>query len=135
MTDESDLDSGLRAALGGVRQHDIAETPAFGPMIARARVEAAAMLATVPNAATRGRTRPGLRAIVWGAPVVLAAGIGAILVVSDRMKDREFERVVSEWSASEVATQSPTDQLLVLPGSEFLGRLPAVGRPDSRRGM
>lgn len=135
MTDERDLDSGLRSALGGLRSRDAAQAPAFGPMIARARAVAAAIEAGLPGAGTRRTIRPGLRAVAWGTPLVLAAGIGAIVIVSDRARDREFERAVSEWSASEAVLQSPTDQLLVLPGSELLGRPPAVGRPDSRRGM
>jgi hypothetical protein len=135
MTDDRDLDAALRSALGGVRQIDAAQAPAFGPMMARARAAAAATDSATPIAPAGRSRRSPLRLIAWGTPVLVAAGLGAIWIISDGNKDREFERAVSEWSAREASLRSPTDQLLAIPGSEFLGGLPAVGRPAPRRGM
>jgi hypothetical protein len=66
--------------------------------------------------------------------VIVAAGLGAILVIPDRLKDQEFDRTVEEWSRTEAAMRSPTDGLLTVPGSEFLGRGPSIAGPAARRG-
>lgn len=72
--------------------------------------------------------RPVLR---WAVPLALAAGIAAIVVVPrlpDRAADREFDRLVTEWSRTTEATRhAPTDALLSLPGVGLLGNMPPIG--------
>ncbi|MBC7898171.1 MAG: hypothetical protein H7066_22315 [Cytophagaceae bacterium] len=72
------------------------------------------------------------RVLAWGAPLLVAAGLGAILVIPDRLKDQEFDRTVAEWSRTEGTFRSPTDGLLAVPGSEFLGRGPSVAGSAGR---
>lgn len=80
------------------------------------------------RAASVHRRRPVLR---WGVPLALAAAIAAIVVVPrlpDRAADREFDRLVTEWSRTTEATRhAPTDALLSLPGVGLLGNMPPIG--------
>lgn len=72
--------------------------------------------------------RPLMR---WAVPLALAAGIGAIVFLPrlpDRAADREFDRLVSEWSRTSEATRhAPTDGLLDLPGFGLVEDMPAIG--------
>lgn len=126
MTDERELDTQLRTRFEEMRRSDASSAPPFAPMLARAVAAAApAPKAVTPITPLRHWSRG--RLVMWGAPILVAASFGAIWVVPKSGTDREFERVVSEWSRTEAALSSPTDALLAVPGSEFLGRVPSLG--------
>jgi anti-sigma factor RsiW len=135
MMDERDLDARLQTEFEEMRKQDAMSAPAFGPMLARAR--AAAPVPSVPTGIAPLAPAPAwthTRRLALGAPLLLAAALGAIWIIPDWMKEREFERTVSEWSLQEATLRSPTDGLLMVPGSEFLGRAPSFGGPATRRG-
>lgn len=128
MIDESELEARLRSHFVAERAGDAAAAPVFGPMLARARSD---VVATPTLLAPRWSR---MRMLAWSAPLLVAAGLAAILIIPDRLKEREFDRAVQEWSRSESAFRSPTDGLLVVPGSEFLGRGPSLAGSAARRG-
>lgn len=128
MIDESELEARLRSLFGGQRAGDAAGAPAFGPMMARARSE----VVDTPTSLAPRWSR--MRVLAWSAPLVVAAGLAAILIIPDRLKDWEFDRAVQEWSRTESALRLPTDGLLAVPGSEFLGRGPSLAGSAARRG-
>lgn len=133
MTDERELDIQLRTRFEAMRRSDAISAPPFAPMLARAiSAVAPAPPAVARITPVRHWSRGGL--VRWGAPILLAAALAAIWIVPDSRKDREFERVVSEWSRTEAALRSPTDALLAVPGSEFLGRLPSLGGSATGKG-
>lgn len=139
MTAHDDIDDRLRERFARLREADASEAPPFAEMIARARARASQegpvadsteSVGVVPR--TRGvRRRWPLAAI----PIAIAAGVAFLFVNPDRAADREFERVVSEWSRTERALSTPTDGLLAVPGSEYLRRLPpfVAGSGANRR--
>lgn len=132
---EHERDTQLKAQFDAVRRADVHAAPAFGSMLARARQQAAHQHADAriaPIGASR-RWRPS-RFMLWGGPMLAAAGLGALWVIPERMKDREFDRVVNEWAQTQASLTSPTDGLLAVPGSEFL-TLPALGGSATRRGL
>jgi hypothetical protein len=128
MIDENELEARLRSHFGGQRAQDAVGAPAFGSMVARARAGVAATPTVLVPRWTRRRV------IAWSAPLLVAAGLGAVLIIPDRLKDQEFDRTVAEWSRTEATFRSPTDGLLAVPGSEFLGRGPSVTGPVAGRG-
>jgi hypothetical protein len=120
MSHDDELERQLRPAFDGLRRADAQATPSFDAMLARARVQAVAPV----EGTARGARRRYWRWAAVAAPVAAAAGL-ALWLVPDRSGDLEFERAVTEWSQTERAL--PTDGLLVVPGSEYLRRLPALG--------
>jgi hypothetical protein len=135
MTNDHDFDTQLKEQFDKVRRADVHAAPAFGAMLARARAQA---VQTQPAAGatpirSARRWRPS-RLVAWGGPVLVAAGLGALWVIPERLKDREFDRVVTEWAETEATLRSPTDGLLTVPGSEFL-TLPSLGGSAARRGL
>lgn len=137
MTPDDELDELLRHRFAGVRDADARRAPAFGEMVARARAAIPAepvVPMDVPNSVTRSpivpaapRRRSPWRWVAAAAPLAVAAGLAGIWLAPSRAADREFERLVSEWSRTERALNAPTDGLLAVPGSEYLRRLPALG--------
>lgn len=142
MTDELQTDRVLRQLFEAQRERDAASAPAFAAMrdAARRMAEAADNVSThhIPVDARPGRIRPLRRALLWGAPLLVAAGLAIAILrpetAANQSADREFEALVSEWSRTAALTQrSPTDRLLSLPGSEFLRGTPSVGSSRIRR--
>ncbi len=131
MMSDHGVDEMLTKEFARLRDDDARRTPAFGDVLARARLTVSA---TAPSPALVApvvalvpfwrRTR------IWAiaAPMALAAGLAAIWLQPGRAADREFETVVSEWSRiSERSLHSPTDGLLALPGAQYLRPMPAFG--------
>lgn len=129
MTPNDEIDELLRARFAGLREADARQVPAFGAMIARARTQIEAEPAVPPRPAAPApatRWRPWRWALA-ATPLAAAAAVAAIWLAPSRVAEREFERVVAEWSRTERALTAPTDGLLAVPGSEYLRRLPAIG--------
>lgn len=102
MTDD---DRDLREGFARLRDEDRARVPAF----------------RVPPAAPRW---------TWSPRVVIAAAIILVALMLAR-PDRTPTSLSSRFVDLRTATwQSPTDFLLVTPGSELLRSVPAVGSPD-----
>jgi hypothetical protein len=105
-------------------------------MLLRARQDAAA---SVPDAAhIRALSAPShrraarLRHVLWAGPLAIAAGLGAIYLLpvrtAESAADREFDRLVTEWTRTAAATSHvPTDGLLSVPGAELLDHATARG--------
>lgn len=126
MTHDDELEQQLRPAFDGLRRADAQATPSFEAMLARARVQAVAPVASPAHQSPRRMWRWA----AYAAPLAAAAGL-AVWLAPDRAGDREFERAVSEWSRTERSL--PTDGLLAVPGSEYLRRLPALGSGAGER--
>lgn len=138
MTAHDDLDDRLRERFARLRQADDREAPPFAEMIARARTLASQegpVAESTESAAVSRTLRVRRRWPLAAIPLAIAAGLGFLLVNPDRAADREFERVVSEWSRTERTLSTPTDGLLAVPGSEYLRRLPpfVAGSGANRR--
>ncbi len=132
MTDHTERDDPLHAEFALLKKSDAMRAPAFGTMLQQAKLAAAAVPAEPARTMVVHRSRR--RFVVWGGPILLAAGLSALWVMPRRAADREFDRLVTEWSeTTRSARHSPTDALLALPGSEFLGRMPAVGNAPGGR--
>lgn len=138
-------DERLREAFRTLREEEVGGAPSFSALMARARSEALAEEApararpdardplgastpAAPPARVEGwapRRHPWIR---WLPPLAAAAAVAAILLSGGRSADREFDRLVGEWSrTSRVALHSPTDRLLAVPGAQFLRSVPLVG--------
>lgn len=142
MTDRNEgEDLHLRQGFRRLREEDAGAAPSFAALMGRARNDLAAGEAaatplespaiTPPDSASRPRRSPWIR---WGPPVAAAALLGAVLIQGSGRADREFDRVVNEWSqTARVALHSPTDRLLAVPGSQYLRSMPRLGsgRPAS----
>lgn len=131
MTPDDRLDELLQLRFAALREADAGRAPAFTEMMARARAVAAEQPVS-PVALQNERTarHPWRRPRNWAiaAPFAVAAALAGIWLQPDRVADREFEKVVSEWArTAQRARSSPTDALLALPGDEYLRRLPALG--------
>jgi hypothetical protein len=131
MTPDDPRDALLQSRFAALRDDDARRAPAFADMLARARV-AAADRPTAPLVAPPPRAEPAAwrRPRTWAfvTPFAVAAGLAGLWLQPGRVADREFERVVSEWSrTAERSRHSPTDALLAVPGGEYLRRLPALG--------
>lgn len=131
MMPDHELDDALRRRMAGLREADARHTPPFGEMMARARATIAnGTPAEVVIAGPVVPTRAWLRRRTWivGGPLLLAAGLAGIWLRPSLAADREFEKMVSEWSRTAARSlHSPTDGLLAVPGAEFLRRMPALG--------
>jgi hypothetical protein len=144
MTPDDEIEELLRTRFAGVRETDRRQTPAFAEMMARARAAVSAeehaapdlpaVVSTPPTRTLIPRRNPWRWAFA-AAPLAVAAGLAAVYFAPSRSADREFERVVSEWSRTERTMHAPTDGLLAVPGSEYLRRLPplAPGAGATRR--
>ncbi len=152
MTDRHDReDELLREGFRRVREEEEATAPSFAALMARARSgitagETAAGLhppVGAPGTASAGEIPhlqgpavpgTGIRWRRWLPPLLAAAALSAVLIQGSGRADREFDRVVNEWSeTARVALHSPTDRLLAVPGSQYLRSVPSVGadRPAS----
>lgn len=106
--------------------------PDAGAMLARARAEveaeAASTVDSPPSLRTRRRAMPGVRRAGWLSLAAAAAATTLFLLDGSSRGDREFERLVAEYSADMAggAWRSPTDGLLRTPGVD-LGAVPSVG--------
>lgn len=133
--DEGD-DLLLREGFRKLREEEGQAAPAFAALMARARSEANS--GEEPSAGVvppnRTLTAHPNRWVRWLPPLVAAAMVGAVLLSGSRNADREFDRLVNEWSqTARLALHSPTDRLLAVPGSQYLRSVPRVGadRPAS----
>jgi hypothetical protein len=145
MRDERESDEQLQASFVALRARDAREAPAFGVMFAAAQQHAAdaegprlvpAVAASSHRASPQIRRAP--RALWWvAAPLLTAAGLGAVWLNANRRADREFDQTVTAWSqTTRQALRTPTDGLLSVPGGEYLHSMPAIGsgRPVLRSG-
>jgi ferric-dicitrate binding protein FerR (iron transport regulator) len=130
MIDETREDEQLRAQFERLRSVDARSTPAFGPMLEAARAAAVtAGSSAAPAAGTTRRQAPRWYrspVVVWGGPVLAAAGLGALWVLPDRLAERAFDEAVASYTET-TTMRSPTAGLLQVPGTEFLLGLPSVG--------
>lgn len=120
MMDDRELEQEIRAGFHAMRSTDRAQTPDFASTVARARL---AVDRPIARAVARSWHK---RLLLIGGPALVAAGLAGLFIVPGRLKDREFDRVVLEWSRTDATLHSPTDALLAVPGSEFLGSTPSV---------
>jgi hypothetical protein len=152
MTDRHDReDELLREGFRRVRVEEEATAPSFAALMARARsgvTPGEVAVGEISAAATPASAAPGdipsppvpsipvtrIRWRRWLPPLVAAAALAAVLIPESGRADREFDRLVNEWSeTARVALHSPTDRLLAVPGSQYLRSVPSVGadRPAS----
>ena len=136
MKGNAELDELLQQRFESQKRHDARHAPAFDAMLLRARQDAAAL---VPDAAhIRALSAPSHRRaarrrhVLWAGPLAIAAGLGAIYLLpvrtAESAADREFDRLVTEWTRTAAATSHvPTDGLLSVPGVELLGTMPLLG--------
>lgn len=139
---ESDerLSAHLAESFAALRAGDVRVAPEFSAMFAAARQQSADVATdqvvspehTYPHSYATPRT---LRtqwqrvALLVGAPLLTAAGIGAVWLNAGRRAEREFEQTVMAWSeTSRQSLRAPTDGLLSLPGDEYLRSTPTIGR-------
>lgn len=137
---ESESEMGLPAempeAFAALRVRDASDAPAFSAMFAAAREQAATIKEVQAVSPQHSDAMPrGLRsqwrrvALLVGAPLLTAAGVGAVWLNAGRRAEREFEQTVMAWSeTSRQSLRAPTDGLLSLPGDEYLRSTPAIGR-------
>lgn len=138
MTDHDEGDDLLlREGFRRLREEDARVAPSFATLMAGARNDVAAgeqegaAGPVSPDPVRPTRRNPWVR---WLPPVAAAAVLGAVLLSGSGKADREFDRVVNEWSqTARVALHSPTDRLLAVPGSQYLRSMPRLGgdRPAS----
>lgn len=121
---ERDLDSDLRRHFATLRAEDARKTPAFGEMLANAQRRTQDRVAVPPLARWSQK-----RTWAVAGPLIAAASFAAVWFLPRRAADREFERVVAEWSRT-TQHSSPTDQLLSFPGAEMLGQFPTFAAPQ-----
>jgi hypothetical protein len=137
VTDENEFDKALGRQFGAMRREDASTAPSFASMIARARASAGTIEAPVRTRVVEPpRRQPLARTLLWATPVVIAASLTILLLRrpdrTDRA-DREFEQLVTQWSrVNQSAPRSPTDRLLLVPGSEYLRSTPTLGIPQTR---
>lgn len=136
MNNRDNFDQDLEERFGHLREADAHVTPNFEAMLAgaQARMQGNAAGQREPVRSARWRR---LRVVAVAGPLLAAAGLGAVWFNPKRAAEREFDRVVGEWTAtSQQAFRAPTDGLLAVPGSEYLRSVPAIGRGlgDFRRG-
>lgn len=136
MKGDAELDALLQQRFESQKRHDAQHAPAFEAMLLRARQDAADSVPVVEHIVALpapSQPRAARRRIVrWAGPLAIAAGLGAIYLLSartaERAADREFDRLVTEWTQTAAATShAPTDGLLSSPGSELLGSMPRLG--------
>jgi len=144
-------DGELQELFRGLRAQEGETVPSFASMVARAREAAAEEPADpqeggeelrggspLPGAppvrewAPAGGTTPrpprGGGRMRWIPPLVAAAVVATLLISQRGRDDREFDRLVNDWSrTAQVALQSPTDRLLAVPGSQYLRSVPQLG--------
>ena len=139
---ESDvrLSAHLAESVAALRAGDADDAPEFSAMFAAARQQAAAVatvqLVSPEHTYKQTHTMPRTLRSQWrrvallvGAPLLMAAGIGAVWLNSGRRAEREFEQTVMAWSeTSRQSLRAPTDGLLSLPGDEYLRSTPTIGR-------
>lgn len=105
--------------------------PDFGPMLTRARAAALPRPAGVAGAcAPNARVwsdRRFLRAGAWATVALAAAVTGLILVDRHPSGEAEFEQLVAAYESDR--WQSPTAELLDVPGIEFTRSVPSIGGP------
>jgi hypothetical protein len=92
-------DQELRERFAELREYELAQAPAF----------------ELPRARSRSRSRGGLRVAGAGTAVVVA--IIALVLITRRAREPEIS--ITEW-------QAPTDVLLRMPGTEWLGEMPTL---------
>ena len=128
MDDDRMFEEALREGFREVRARDEERAPSFQAILRRAREEAADPALTVVSGKDAPPSRAPRRLLRWGAPMAAAAVLATLLVTGDRHANREFDRLVNDWSrTAQVTLRSPTDGLLTVPGSEYLRSVPAVG--------
>lgn len=121
MREPTDTDHAWHAAFGALRERDAREAPAFASMLERARADASTHVVT--------EHRPWRRTL-WlvGAPLLTAAGLGAVWLNGHRRADQEFDQTVAGWTQTvRPALRTPTDRLLAVPGNEYLHTMPTFG--------
>ncbi|MEP7381733.1 MAG: hypothetical protein ABI910_08610 [Gemmatimonadota bacterium] len=117
MRGDTELDALLRERFARLKEDDARRTPDFAPMLAQAR-----------RSIADARPASRLRVLRWALPLAVAAGLTAIVLIPERAADREFDRLVTEWSRTSDATRhAPTDGLLAPATAGLLDGLPAIG--------
>lgn len=133
MIDPDDGEEGLREGFRRLREEEARAAPSFAAMMARARsgTLTGEEIPGAPPAPTSTEDTLSVRRnrwIRWLPPLAAAAALSTLLLSGSREADREFDRLVTEWSqTSRVALHSPTDRLLTVPGSQYLRSLPTLG--------
>lgn len=132
MKGDAELDELLGRQFEQLKAQDVRQAPPFGVILERARraidAEPAAVVAIAPRVAATRAWTSRRRVMLWAGPLAIAAGLGAIWLLPTRSADREFDRLVREWSQTAAATsRAPTDGLLTTPGGDFLGGMPSIG--------
>jgi ferric-dicitrate binding protein FerR (iron transport regulator) len=132
MKGDADFDELLQREFEQLKSQDRLHAPPFGAMLERARhdfeLTPVAAIDAAPRAAATRTWTMRRRVMLWAGPLAIAAGLGAIWFIPERTADREFDRLVMEWSQTAAATsRAPTDGLLATPGGDFLGAMPSIG--------
>ena len=123
-----DTDIALQREFDALRAADRARTPDFATMAARARAiaDVTPKVAVATSAPVRSwRASP----LAWAVPALAAAGLAAVLLMPRRNADAEFETLVSDWSRTSASIRTPTDELLTLPGDQYLRSTPMLSTP------
>jgi hypothetical protein len=123
-----DTDIALQREFDALRAADRARAPDFATMAARARAMADAAPPVIVTSATpirRWQSSP----LAWAVPALAAAGLAAVLLMPRQNADAEFETLVSDWSRTSASIRTPTDELLALPGDQYLRTTPMLSTP------
>ncbi len=128
------LDDALKQRFLSLKAEDSQTAPDFDEMYERALAEAELAgadqsAAGVPTVVPISRARRRARNFLWAAGTLAAAALAGILLIGQDAGDREFEALVTAFAAESAAWQSPTDDLLRVPGMDMLKSVPSVGWP------
>ena len=136
MSDEQ-MDDLIKARFERLKAEQKTGVPDFAEMYARAEQEAAAMTASdrptedpkVVPLVTRRRHWLHSRWPVAAGTLAAAALAGIMLLRPNTTSDAEFEALVTAFATNNAGWQSPTDELLKVPGMEFVNSIPVIGGP------
>jgi hypothetical protein len=117
-------DTELRARFQAQRDKEAGDTPAFAPLLARARADAA-QAEPVSTHQSWGRRR-----VLYAGGLAAAALIATVLLLPrSESSEAAFERAVRNYQSASAlgGWQSPTDGLLNVPGGSLMTSVPRIG--------
>ena len=133
---EDHLDDLIKERFARLRAEENAGVPDFAAMYARAEQEPAASVETEHQSETQkviplAKRRKHWIQARWPVAVgtLAAAALAGVMLIRPGTADAEFEALVTAFAADNAAWQSPTDDLLNVPGLEFMNSVPVIGGP------